>query len=334
MEIVRGVVVVALLLLAVGGVATPDAGACLPPLAAGLAFDPSWSPDGRRVALTWINAHHRASVDIWDVQKRKLSFVAAGSQPSWAPDGKRLVYVNAVPLPPPSPPDFVCGGWTQDDLFVKPLKANSSQLTFTRSRRESAPVWSPQGDRIAFAFVADSDPAGAAISIGIATLDLKTGAEKVLASSPWDNATGNGMLYSDPAWSPDGQRLAFVIGTVNSTAPFSGDIAVIDTDGSGFHIVLHLPNSFLSHPAWSPGGDKLAFNASSRNYYDSGLFVSDAEGTHPRRLTRGNDREPAWSPDGRTLVFVRAPLWTRRFRSVLYTIPADGSGRGRPLFGR
>ncbi|MGB2952476.1 MAG: hypothetical protein WBB74_03655, partial [Gaiellaceae bacterium] len=209
-----------------------------------------------------------------------------------------------------------CAGWVQDELFVKPFDAASTDVTSTTMRWESAPAWSPSGRNIAFSFTDRSS----AVS-GIAILDLQTGAQKVLASAPLDS----GMFYSNPAWSPDGRQVAFV---------FSGDIAVINADGSGFHILILGPKGVysegradLSHPSWSPNGHEIAFSVS---WYDSnsGIFVSKPDGTHLRRLTRGNDTEPAWSPDGQRLVFVRQP---RNTRSTLRVVRSDGRGYGRRL---
>ena len=62
--------------------------------------------------------------------------------------------------------------------------------------------------------------------------------------------------------------------------------------------------AFDSNPAWSPGGEKIAF-ASTRDG-NKEIYVMDADGEHPRRLTSNKlvDDYPAWSPDGEKITFV------------------------------
>lgn len=80
--------------------------------------------------------------------------------------------------------------------------------------------------------------------------------------------------------------------------------------------------------AWSPNGRQIAFmrvhKASSET---SALYVMRADGTHPKRLTNGRftEHRPAWSPDGKVIVFERA-ITTG---SDLFLIRVDGGGLRR-----
>jgi Tol biopolymer transport system component len=142
----------------------------------------------------------------------------------------------------------------------------------------------------------------------------------------------------DPAWSPDGRKIAFV---------GDGKIYVMNADGSGKRRLTRnaapdlrpdvqpawLPDS---QPAWSPDGRKIAFEtlrhggpfACSDGHPSAGcnweLYVMNADGSGQRRLTRdrATDGGATWSPDGRKLLFHRA-------RSGFYVMNADGSGRRR-----
>jgi Tol biopolymer transport system component len=75
------------------------------------------------------------------------------------------------------------------------------------------------------------------------------------------------------------------------------------------------------HPAWSPDHTKVAFIRVSRNGLSYTLWTMLANGSGQRQLTHGTSvaAEPAWSPDGRTIVFRGG---TRTFD--LYAIPAGG----------
>lgn len=76
-----------------------------------------------------------------------------------------------------------------------------------------------------------------------------------------------------------------------------------------------------SEPSWSPDGTRIAFRGGA--FPDVDLWVADADGANPRRLTRhaAADDYPAFSPDGRELAFLsyRDDVWK------LYVMDADGS---------
>ena len=92
-----------------------------------------------------------------------------------------------------------------------------------------------------------------------------------------------------PAYSPDGNQIAFVRdrgGTPN--------IYVMDSDGGN---VVRLTNHGGLEPAWSPDGSKIAYSI------HDGIYVMNADGSGSRQLTSAQDKEPAWSPDGKSIVF-------------------------------
>lgn len=116
----------------------------------------------------------------------------------------------------------------------------------------------------------------------------------------------------DPAWSPDGARIAFVRGRDGSPV-----IYLADADGSG---VTRLSNG--SWPAWSPDGRRIAFHRQgSFPWGDGEIRVVDADGTHEIVLVRGEF--PAWSPDGARIAFADG--------GGISVMNADGSGVARLL---
>ncbi|MBI1722568.1 MAG: PD40 domain-containing protein [Gemmatimonadetes bacterium] len=163
--------------------------------------------------------------------------------------------------------------------------------------------WSPDGSRLAFLFF--EDLAGGEDQENIYVINAN--------GSGITQLTGDPASDIDPAWSPDGTRLAWS----------RGDIYVINADGSG---VTRVTNGFnASDPAWSPDGTRLAF--ASR--WD--IYVVNADGSGVVRLTNhpawdGNAR---WSPDGAKLAFLSERDDTLRRvdrRKEIYVINADGSG--------
>jgi Tol biopolymer transport system component len=100
---------------------------------------------------------------------------------------------------------------------------------------------------------------------------------------------------AEPAWSPDGRKLAFVTNT--------GDLAVMNADGSGRRILARDGPATDWYPKWSPDGTRIVFERTPAHVGVPGLYVINADGTDKRRLSPPG-YHPAWSPDGKRIVFV------------------------------
>ena len=123
----------------------------------------------------------------------------------------------------------------------------------------------------------------------------------------------------NPAWSPDGTKIAFV----SSRAGFGNDeIYVMNADGSN---PIRLTNEDAGdyEPAWSPDGTRIAFG-SSRDGNDE-IYVMDANGSNQTRLTNhpASDYGPAWSPDGTKIAFAS----DRDGNFEIYVMDADGANQ-------
>ncbi len=102
----------------------------------------------------------------------------------------------------------------------------------------------------------------------------------------------------EPAWAPDGQRLAYTGGSSGVS-----QIAVLDL-ASGASIQVTAEEVYAGQPAWSPDGTRLAYVAERDGNMD--VWTSAPDGSQARRVTDdpGIDWAPAWSPDGAWLAFV------------------------------
>jgi TolB protein len=114
-----------------------------------------------------------------------------------------------------------------------------------------------------------------------------------------------------PCWSPDGTRIAF-------NANLSGDhvMYIAQADGSKVMSLAGVGEGWQVD--WSPDGDSILFTShrdNADNYTD--VYVMRPDGSDVRRLTRQRSYTPAWSPDGKHIVF-SAP--------GLFVMNADGTG--------
>jgi dipeptidyl aminopeptidase/acylaminoacyl peptidase len=118
----------------------------------------------------------------------------------------------------------------------------------------------------------------------------------------------------NPAFSPDGTKLAFV-----SDRDSCDDIWVMNVDGSGLE---RLTGDCSSRgPAWSPDGARIAFYNTSDG--DAEIYVMNADGTLNHRLTNNAtvDLSPSWSPDGTRIAFYS----DRDGNAEIYFMIDDGS---------
>jgi serine/threonine protein kinase len=123
----------------------------------------------------------------------------------------------------------------------------------------------------------------------------------------------------EPAWSPDGKRVAFSL-----TRQGTSDIFVMNADGSDIK-QLTRSQGINRSPAWSPDGKQILF-VSERDGNPE-IYVMAADGSHQINLTRdpGYDADPGWSPDGSEIVFTALREGAAGF--YLYVMDADGKNR-------
>lgn len=235
-----------------------------------------------------------------------------------------------------------CGGGAQHTAFASTRNGNAdifvreegtghvTQLT-TSAWQDTDPVWSPTGDRIAFAS-RSTDSVTSYLRIitasgdSVATIGTLGTAAGYPAWSPsqdriaftWTtdgqvdlylvNADGSGLIRLTntpedefrPAWSPDGTQLVYDRDVADTTVV--RDLFLINADGSGAR-QFPTGGKYNFHASWSPDGKQIAFT--SQRDGNEELYLADVAGGSVTRLTQngGADGDPAWAADGHTIVF-------------------------------
>jgi TolB protein len=130
----------------------------------------------------------------------------------------------------------------------------------------------------------------------------------------------------DPAWSPDGRRIAFDAYSHNFQAG-AMQIYTMNADGTHRRRLTRLTD-YCRLGQWSPDGRRIVYSCGKRHSDAADIWVIDADGTRTTRLTPSQgatDSDPLWSRDGSQIVFTRAS----RSRSDVYVVNAKGGGERR-----
>ncbi len=189
---------------------------------------------------------------------------------------------------------------------------------------ESFAAISPDGQSVAYSWNGGSG------RIEHLYVQLIDGSEPLqLTSEDWRD-------YS-PTWSPDGRQIAFLREIRETGQPGMSEIRVVSALGGkeirlGTTAVrIEIGPEFVSGLDWSPDGKLLAFSDKESSGEGEGIFLLSTETGEKRRLSAPpsterpfRDREPAFSPDGKTIAFVRGTL-KAKFQILLQKL--DGGER-------
>lgn len=235
--------------------------------------------------------------------------------PSVSPDGKWVVYAL-------NEPSYERDG-AAVDLWIVPADGSAAPRRLTNSKApESSPAWAPDSRRIAFSTKREGDEEGQ-----IYVIDLGGGEARRVTTV----ATG----AANPKWRPDGTAILFE-STVypGATDDAANKQAAAERKGRKFNMRVyeHFPvrywNQWIDDRRPSLWVQPLADGAPARDILSSTKFAS-AEGFGGNAQGDGGvTLSPAWSPDGREIVFTATTeRWNAAYSRVnyhLYRMPATG----------
>ena len=175
------------------------------------------------------------------------------------------------------------------EIFTVPVEhGDARNLSRSTGAADRAPVWSPNGKEVAWF----SDAEGSGYALHISAQDGLSPTRTI--------DLGESHMAWNPAWSPDGQHLAFVDGKVRVRVldVTSGSIRTIDVGGSNWE-------RGKMPLAWSPDSKWLAYGKTGSNGFRR-IVLWSAETGDLREVTDAlaDAHSPAWDRGGRYLYFL------------------------------
>lgn len=211
--------------------------------------------------------------------------------PSWSPDGKRFAYSSGF------------------GVSLLDMAAQSFAALTPPGQDAVEPTWSADGQRLAYAVRGEQ----AGLYIYDQRIKEKPATRINLA-----------LPARQVAWHPKSELLAFVSAVNGVDQIFTLDLGCLkEPTCDPYAKALTSGGQGSREPAWSPDGTQLAFERDAGDGKGTGIFVSKADGSLPRRVSPkdSDDHAPAWGGNA-ALVFER----TQGETSALIVVKVDGSG--------
>jgi pimeloyl-ACP methyl ester carboxylesterase len=263
---------------------------------------PTWSADGTQIAFSRMPANDAQSeeffyADIWVMnadgsEQRNITNAPLDSdvQPTWSPDGTRIAFSRVDERRVNDERHYESDVWAinADGSGLVNLTGMAAYDTYL------APVWSPDGSRLAFTGEDNNIWLVGADGSGLAPLT--------------DNIDEDVLQNQRVSWSPDGTRIAWARRrSAVGEGPRVGDIFAVEADGSG---QTQLTDGSLdaSMPVWSPDGEQIIFTSGFQGLRQT--VVMGADGANPTLVADLNYASHLdWGPVvGEPVVFVHGFL--------------------------
>ena len=244
-------------------------------------------------------------------RRQLTSGTASDIQPTFSPDGTRIAFQS------------LAAGGSVVELVV--MDADGAHRTTVATNAAAIAVgqmtsiewrlvsWSPDSRLLTYTGLVEGRP-----QIFVARAD---GSGSTLVGD-------TGLEGQDPAWSPDGARIAFRGGRYDKDR----GVYVMNADGSGLRRVTEPRDDPAGNtysyfaPVWSPDGTLISYSKVAE-VGSQQVWVVGADDGIERAISNATDfnDSPAWSPDGSWLAYFKRPKWTETSGRFVVVRP-DGSG--------
>jgi dipeptidyl aminopeptidase/acylaminoacyl peptidase len=267
-----------------------------PPAPSSTPWAPSWSPDGKSIAVAMSGSIWR--VDAATGAAQELTYNRKyHSMPDWSPDGKWLVYTADD------------GGGTIQ-LEILNVDTGESRTLTSDTQIYMDPAFSPDGTRLAYVA---TKPGG---NFNVFIRPIRNGqfaGDEVAVTRDNDFKRerlyfGNMDMHITPAWLPEGKELLIVS---NRNVPLgSGNVLRVPASANGIdqaQTVRAEQTLYRARPHVSLDGKRFIYSSTSGSADQfNNLYVQPTSGGEPYKMTffQHDAFHPRWSPDGEWILFI------------------------------
>jgi Tol biopolymer transport system component len=242
--------------------------------------DPTWSPDGRRIAFAGTPPRgSRRDIYVVDADgsglRKLLLSDSDNREPEWSPDGSRITFSSLR---------VDDQGMVVEDQRIWVMQADGTGATPLVPG--FAPSWSPDSRRLVFDR-GISGPGGVETGLFLVGSD---GSGEVQLTNPQPSAHAD--LY--PEWSPTGDYIAFT--RIKYATPIVANLWVIRPDGTGLQQVGG-PQLAAYQPSWSPDGTEIVFADGTDGQLKVISLESPASIRSFAAFPAAVNESPSWGPE-------------------------------------